>query len=86
MSPLFAGAPCVGGTVAEDLFRRGICLPSSSSLPLADQERIIGLVRGVARTRAPSRIEENGRAPLIWAIRVKPDGGPGAAENPAADH
>ena len=33
-----------------------------------------------------SRIEENGRAPLIWAIRVKPDGGPGAAENPAADH
>ena len=28
----------------------------------------------------------NRRASLIWAIRVKPDSGPGAAENPAADH
>ena len=33
-----------------------------------------------------SRVEENGQASLIWAIRVKPDAGPGAAENPAADH
>ena len=59
LQPLFADAPRIGGTVAEDLFRRGICLPSSSSLTLADQERVIGLVRGVARTRAASRIEEN---------------------------
>jgi pyridoxal phosphate-dependent aminotransferase EpsN len=59
LQPLFAGAPRVGGGVAEDLFRRGICLPSSSSLTLADQERVIGVVRAVARRRAPSRIEEN---------------------------
>ena len=59
LQPLFADAPRVGGAVAEDLFRRGICLPSSSSLTLADQERVIGLVRATARTRAPARIEEN---------------------------
>ncbi|NDJ14198.1 MAG: aminotransferase class I/II-fold pyridoxal phosphate-dependent enzyme [Acidobacteriia bacterium] len=29
---VYAGYPCFGGAVAEDLFRRGICLPSSSSL------------------------------------------------------
>ena len=33
-----------------------------------------------------SRVAENGQTSLIWAIRVKPDSGPGAAENPAADH
>ena len=33
-----------------------------------------------------TRVEENGQASLNWAIRVKPDAGPGAAENPAADH
>ena len=33
-----------------------------------------------------TRVAENGQTSLIWAIRVKPDSGPGAAENPAADH
>jgi hypothetical protein len=23
---------------------------------------------------------------LVWAIKLKPDSGPGSAENPAADH
>jgi len=32
MQKLFAGCQCCGGAVAEDLFLRGICLPSSSSL------------------------------------------------------
>lgn len=59
LQPLFANAARVGGVVAEDLFRRGLCLPSSSSLTLGDQERIIGIVRAVAQSRAPSRVEEN---------------------------
>jgi pyridoxal phosphate-dependent aminotransferase EpsN len=58
LQPLFDGAGRVGGDVADDLFRRGICLPSSSSLTLADQERVIGVVRAVARTRAPSCLAE----------------------------
>lgn len=44
--PLFAGAETVGGSVAESLFRTGLCLPSSSSLPPCDQDRVIDAVRG----------------------------------------
>ena len=33
LQPLYASCERYGGEVAEDLFRRGICLPSSSSLP-----------------------------------------------------
>lgn len=36
LQKVYEGYPCFGGAVAEDLFRRGICLPSSSSLT-ADQ-------------------------------------------------
>ncbi len=42
---LYAEAPMYGGRVAEDLFERGICLPSGSSLTGAEQQRIIDLVR-----------------------------------------
>lgn len=47
--PLFAGAPCHdhdGGSVSERLFARGVCLPSSSQLSHADQQRVLGAVRG----------------------------------------
>ncbi len=41
-----------GGRVAEDLFRRGICLPSSSNLTLEDQERVIRVVQEAANSGA----------------------------------
>ena len=43
--PLYQDCECVGGSVAEDLHRRGICLPSSSSLSEADQTFIIERVQ-----------------------------------------
>lgn len=43
--PLFAGARTVGGAVAESLYQTGICLPSSSSLTDADQDRVIEAFR-----------------------------------------
>ncbi len=49
--PLYHGYECIGGDVAEDLNRRGICLPSSSSLSEADQERVIQGVRGAVGAR-----------------------------------
>ena len=49
LQPLYAGCARYGGEVAEDLFRRGICLPSSSSLSLDDQLRVIHQVRGCSR-------------------------------------
>jgi pyridoxal phosphate-dependent aminotransferase EpsN len=48
LQPLYARSKCYGGKVAEDLFRRGICLPSSSSLPLEDQLYVINQVRAAA--------------------------------------
>lgn len=43
--PLYRGYECVGGAVAEDLNRRGICLPSSSCLTLEEQQFVIDRVR-----------------------------------------
>ncbi len=48
LQPLFAGCRCYGGEVAEDLFRRGICLPSSSSLSAEDQLYVVNTVRRAA--------------------------------------
>ena len=45
LQPLYAGAEHYGGEVAEDLFRRGICLPSSSCLSPGDQMYVINQVR-----------------------------------------
>lgn len=49
LQPLYAGCERYGGEVAEDLFRRGICLPSSSSLSAADQLEVVNGVRRAAR-------------------------------------
>ncbi|MFC6997414.1 DegT/DnrJ/EryC1/StrS family aminotransferase [Rufibacter roseus] len=42
--PLFQGAESFGGEVSEDLFARGLCLPSGSALSLTDQERIADVI------------------------------------------
>jgi pyridoxal phosphate-dependent aminotransferase EpsN len=47
--PLYRECECAGGEVAEDLYLRGICLPSSSSLTQADQEFVIDCVREASR-------------------------------------
>ena len=48
LQPLYAGCEHYGGDVAEDLFRRGICLPSSSSLSVASQLHVVNAVRTAA--------------------------------------
>jgi dTDP-4-amino-4,6-dideoxygalactose transaminase len=45
--PLLERARCIGGSVAERLYATGICLPSSSSLEPAEQDRVIDRVRAV---------------------------------------
>lgn len=51
---LFQDAACIGGEVADALFATGICLPSSSSLSDADQDRVISGFREALR-RSPGR-------------------------------
>jgi pyridoxal phosphate-dependent aminotransferase EpsN len=52
LQPLFASAEKIGGQVAEDLNRRGICLPSSSSLSDADHQFVVDTVRSAYQSRA----------------------------------
>lgn len=48
LQPVFKAYECVGGHIAEDLFRRGLCLPSSSSLTVEQLDRVCVVVRKVA--------------------------------------
>lgn len=48
LQPLYARSECYGGAVAEELFRGGICLPSSSSLSLESQRYVIDRIRAAA--------------------------------------
>jgi len=41
LQPVYRGCRVIGGTVAEDLFRRGLCLPSGSVLSMEEQQRVI---------------------------------------------
>ena len=45
LQPVFKDCRMIGGTVSEDLFKRGLCLPSGSSLSREDQDRVVEAVR-----------------------------------------
>lgn len=45
--PVFAACPYYGGTVAEELFDNGLCLPSGSNLTDEDRQRIKKVIKQV---------------------------------------
>jgi len=47
LQPVFKECRIRGGPVSEELFERGLCLPSGTALRDADLERIAGVVRNV---------------------------------------
>jgi pyridoxal phosphate-dependent aminotransferase EpsN len=63
LQPLYARNARYGGDVASDLFRRGICLPSSSSLSLEEQMYVINQVRAAVSAPPLDLLEEEG--PLV---------------------
>ena len=58
LQPVFRRCQHIGGTVAEDLFAHGLCLPSGSNLSPGDLERIVRAIR-----QAPRRVA--GRRPML---------------------
>lgn len=50
LQPIFAGCEVIGGAVAEELFERGLCLPSGSNLSDEELERVVDAVRAAHRT------------------------------------
>jgi len=55
LQPLYSACERVGGEVAEDLFTRGLCLPSGSSLSTADLERVVSVIRRACPAAAAAR-------------------------------
>jgi pyridoxal phosphate-dependent aminotransferase EpsN len=57
LQPVYAAYESVGGAVAEHLFTHGLCLPSGSNLSSAELERVVAVIRRVARAagRVPTR-------------------------------
>jgi dTDP-4-amino-4,6-dideoxygalactose transaminase len=49
LQPVFAGEAVVGGSVSAAIFAQGLCLPSGSALSRIDQDRVIEIVRKLAR-------------------------------------
>ncbi len=47
LQPVFADCPYYGGTVAEQLFQNGLCLPSGSNLSDEDRNRIQTVIQSV---------------------------------------
>jgi pyridoxal phosphate-dependent aminotransferase EpsN len=45
LQPVFEGCSVRGGSVSEEIFEKGLCLPSGNGLGTADQERIIEVVQ-----------------------------------------
>jgi pyridoxal phosphate-dependent aminotransferase EpsN len=51
LQPVFRNCPVRNAGVAEDLFRRGLCLPSGSNLLESDLVRIVEIIRHTPRNR-----------------------------------
>ncbi len=45
LQPVFQGSRVFGGAVAEDLFEKGLCLPSGSAMTRSDVERVSKILR-----------------------------------------
>jgi dTDP-4-amino-4,6-dideoxygalactose transaminase len=55
MQPIFQDCECFGGEVSEDLFKRGLCLPSGSNLTDAELNRVIETILKV-RSSASTKV------------------------------
>jgi dTDP-4-amino-4,6-dideoxygalactose transaminase len=51
LQPLFKNCRVVGGAVAEELFTRGLCLPSGSQMTAGDLERVVDAIVQIRQRR-----------------------------------
>jgi len=49
LQPVFRGCEVYGGKVAEELFEKGLCLPSGTAMTESDLERVVEVIRKVWR-------------------------------------
>ena len=53
LQPVFASCPYYGGSVSEELFERGLCLPSGSALSDDDIAHVIEVIKSFTRYNTP---------------------------------
>lgn len=70
LQPLYAGCEIFGGQVAEDLFSRGICLPSSRSLSLEEQLHVVNTVRRAAGADVIAQLNQKECLAELGALRA----------------
>jgi pyridoxal phosphate-dependent aminotransferase EpsN len=49
LQPVFAETESIGGAVAEDLYNRGLCLPSGTAMTKADLDRVVKVILSCKR-------------------------------------
>jgi len=49
LQPVFKNCHIRGGSVSEDLFRRGLCLPSGTQMTEEDLERVVKVIKDCCR-------------------------------------
>jgi len=49
MQPVFNGCRTRGGRIAEEIFEKGLCLPSGGGLSPADQDRVIDVITRIGK-------------------------------------
>jgi pyridoxal phosphate-dependent aminotransferase EpsN len=50
MQPLYAGCETVGGQIAEEIFRTGLCLPSGTGMSGDELEKTIKIIRNLLKS------------------------------------
>ena len=70
--PIFEDYERVGGSVADDLFARGLCLPSTSSLTTEHLERVVEAVRDVYKRAHDRDPRQRARAAIAASESGKP--------------
>lgn len=51
LQPVFKDSWCLGGAVSKELFERGLCLPSGSSLTAAERQRVVEVMLATLKGR-----------------------------------
>lgn len=74
--PVFAEFEAIGGSVADDLFARGLCLPSGSSLKAVDLARVIEALRFACPAAPRYRLRRGSMSTRDVAALVSPAGLP----------
>jgi dTDP-4-amino-4,6-dideoxygalactose transaminase len=49
MQPAFKGCRVRGGSVSEDLFKRGLCLPSGTQMTEEDLGRVVNVIKSCSK-------------------------------------